>query len=96
VAAWLAGPFLKTICQVNVAEFEAAKQVPDVLITESALGGQEVALAFKPRQQWPKAFKYFRLYRSPQSEDTLFMRLAVRIPTHESAWEEALPSFPLG
>jgi hypothetical protein len=62
--AWLAGPFLKTICPVSVAEFEAAKQVPDgVVITESTLGGQEVALAFRPRQEWPKAFKYFRLSR---------------------------------
>ena len=64
VAQWLAGPFLKTICQVSEVEFEAAKQVPDVVvITESTLGGQEVALAFKPRQEWLKAFKYLRLYR---------------------------------
>jgi peptidyl-tRNA hydrolase len=64
VATWLAGPFLKTVCKVSDQEFEAAKAVPDaVVITESALGGQEVALAFKPREEWPKAFKFYQLYR---------------------------------
>ena len=63
-ALWLDGPFLKTICKVSDQEFEAAKVFPDaVVITESALGGQEVALAFKPREEWPKAFKFYQLYR---------------------------------
>jgi hypothetical protein len=61
---WVDGPFYKTVCKVNDAEFEAAKDVPDhVVITESALNGQEVALAFKPRDEYPQAFKYYRLYR---------------------------------
>jgi hypothetical protein len=64
VAIWLAGPFLKTICKVSEQEFDKAKLFPDaVVITESALGGQEVALAFKPREEWPKAFKFYKLYR---------------------------------
>ena len=64
VARWLAGPFFKTICKVSDQEFDSAKFFPDsVVITESALGGQEVALAFKPREEWPKAFKYYKLYR---------------------------------
>ena len=29
----------------------------------AALGGAEVALAFKPRAEWPKAFRFYRLYR---------------------------------
>ena len=63
VATWLTGPFYKTICKVSDQEFEAAKLFQDyVIIAESALGGQEVALAFKPRIEWPKAFKYYRLY----------------------------------
>jgi hypothetical protein len=33
------------------------------VLTESALGGQETALAFEPREEWPEAFRYFRLYR---------------------------------
>jgi hypothetical protein len=64
VAEWLAGPFYKTICKVTDKEFEAAKAIGDnVVLTESALGGQEVAIAFKPRPEWPRAFQFFRLYR---------------------------------
>lgn len=64
VNEWLAGPFSKVICVVNDKEFENAKGVDDhVLITESALGDEEVALAFKPREEWPRAFKFLRLYK---------------------------------
>jgi peptidyl-tRNA hydrolase len=64
VERWLSGPFKKAVCRVNDLQFERAKSVPDsVVITESALGGQEVALAFKPRNEWPKEFQSFPLYR---------------------------------
>jgi hypothetical protein len=49
---------------VSDAEFERAKAVEKhVCITESALDGAEVALAFCPRAEWPKMFRFFRLYR---------------------------------
>lgn len=49
---------------VSDEEFERAKEVEDhVVLTESALGGQEVALAFRPREEWPKAFNFYRIYR---------------------------------
>ena len=64
VAEWLAGPFYKAVCKVSDAEFERAKEVADhVVLTESALAGQDVAIAFKPRAEWPKAFKFYRLYK---------------------------------
>jgi peptidyl-tRNA hydrolase len=64
VAQWLSGPFYKAVCKVNAREFEKAREVADhVVLSESALGGQEVALAFKPREEWPKMFKFLRLYR---------------------------------
>ena len=64
VAEWLSGPFYKTICKVSTAELEKAKEVPDhVVLTESTLDGQEVAIAFKPREEWPKSFRFFKLYR---------------------------------
>ena len=64
VAEWLAGPFYKAVCEVADEEFEQAKEVADhVVLSESALGGQEVAIAFKPRIEYPKAFRYFKLYR---------------------------------
>ena len=66
VKAWLSGPFFKAVCKANPKEFENAKQVPDhVVITESALGNQDVAIVFKPREEWPKMFKFLRLYRDP-------------------------------
>jgi hypothetical protein len=64
VAAWLAGPFYKVICKVSDEEFEQAKAVEDrVVLTESGLGGAEVAIAFKPREEWPKGFRFYRLFR---------------------------------
>jgi hypothetical protein len=64
VADWLAGPFYKAVCRVTDEEFERAKETPDhVVLTESALGGQEVAIAFKPRVEYPKAFRFLKLYR---------------------------------
>jgi hypothetical protein len=64
VSAWLSGPFYKVVCKVTDEEFERAKAIEDhVVLAESALGGQEVAIAFKPRDEWPKAFKFYKLYR---------------------------------
>jgi hypothetical protein len=66
VEAWLAGPFFKAVCMVNATEFENARAVPDhVVLTESALGGREVAMAFRPRDEWPKMFRFLKLYREP-------------------------------
>jgi peptidyl-tRNA hydrolase len=64
VKEWLSGPFRKVVCKVTDSEFEKAKTFEyAVVLTESALDNQEVAIAFKPRQEWPKAFKFFKLYR---------------------------------
>jgi peptidyl-tRNA hydrolase len=61
---WLAGPFRKVICRVSDTEFEAAKAIADnVVLTESALGSIETAIAFKPRKEWPDHFRFFRLYK---------------------------------
>jgi hypothetical protein len=61
---WLSGPFYKVICRVGDAEFENAKQFVDhVILTESALDNQEVAIAFRPREEWPKPFKFYKLYK---------------------------------
>ncbi len=64
VRQWVGGPFYKVVCKLTDQEFEQAKAFPDhAVITESALQGAEVALAFKPREGWPKAFQFYRLYR---------------------------------
>ncbi len=64
IEMWLSGPFYKVICKVNDKEFETAKSFEDrVIITESSLEGEEVAIAFKPRYEWPKPFRFYQLYR---------------------------------
>jgi len=64
VQEWVSGKFYKTVCRVNDKEFEKAKSYPDhVVITESALDEQEVALAFSPRREWPKPLRFYRLYK---------------------------------
>ena len=63
VQNWISGSFFKVICKVNEKEFENSKQFEDhIVLTESGLNSAEVAIAFKPRQEWPKPFKFFRLY----------------------------------
>ncbi|NQX78677.1 peptidyl-tRNA hydrolase [Gilvibacter sp.] len=64
IKQWLDGPFYKTVCLVNEKEFEKAKSEPDrVVMTESTLDHQETVIAFKPREKYPKYFKFFRLYK---------------------------------
>ncbi len=64
VEEWISGPFYKVICRVNDKEFEQAKEYPyNIVLTESALHSKEVAIAFKPREEWPTFFKYLRMYR---------------------------------
>lgn len=64
VKAWLAGRFFKAVCRVNAKEFANAKLVEDhVVLTESALDNREVAIVFKPREEWPKMFKFLKLYK---------------------------------
>lgn len=60
---WLDYSFKKVICKVNEKEFEKAKECIDhTVITESALNDEEIVIAFKPREEWPKQFKFFRKY----------------------------------
>jgi hypothetical protein len=66
VKAWLAGPFRKVVCAVTAQQFEDAKAFPDrVVLTESAWEGREIAVAFKPRAEWPKGFQFYRLFKEP-------------------------------
>ncbi len=60
---WIDGIFRKVVCTANITEFESFKNETDfVLLTESALNNQEVALAFSPREEYPKKFKFLRMW----------------------------------
>lgn len=64
VIDWLKGPFSKAVCKVTNEQFEKAKEYEDyVVLTESALADQEVSIAFRPREEWPKFFKTLKLYK---------------------------------
>lgn len=64
VAEWLSGPFYKVVCKVNDKEFERVKTISDnQIMTESSLDDKEVAIVFKPREEWPRMFNFFRLYK---------------------------------
>ena len=61
---WLAHSFRKVICRVNAKEFDKAKAFEKHLVlTESSLGNREVAIAFCPREEWPKPFKFYQLFK---------------------------------
>jgi peptidyl-tRNA hydrolase len=63
VKEWINSIFYKVICRVNEKEFEHSKKYNDyVIIKESKLNNKEVAIGFKPRELWPKRFKYYKLY----------------------------------
>jgi peptidyl-tRNA hydrolase len=64
VKQWLDGPFYKVVCKANAKEFARAKNDPGaVVLTESALGGDEVAVALKPRAEHPRWCRFLQLYR---------------------------------
>jgi hypothetical protein len=52
VKEWLAGSFYKAVCRVTDEEFAKAKETVD-----------HVAIAFKPRAEYPKAFRFFKLFK---------------------------------
>lgn len=55
--------FYKVVVAVSDAQFQKAKRVPyHVTIREDRYHNAEVAMAFKPRRNWPKRFFEFPLY----------------------------------
>ena len=63
---WLSGPFFKVVCKVSGKEFEnAKKESENIVLTESSLENQEVCVAFVPREEYSKMFKFFRMW-TPQ------------------------------
>lgn len=60
---WINGIFKKVVCAVNETEFENAKHEADhVVLTESALDNKEVCIAFCPREEYSKMFKFLKMW----------------------------------
>ncbi len=65
---WAKESFRKVVCKVNSKEFEKAKTYGENLkdyriMTESALDNQEIAIVFKPRDNFEPFFKSLKLYK---------------------------------
>ena len=65
VAEWLDDSFRKVTCKVSRKEFDNSMIREDnfVVMTELNLDGRETAVAFKPRDEYHKMFKFLTLYK---------------------------------
>jgi desulfoferrodoxin (superoxide reductase-like protein) len=64
---WINGIFKKVVCLVSAHEFDHLKNETDfVVLTESSLENQEVCIAFCPREEYSKKFKFLRMW-TPQN-----------------------------
>lgn len=67
---WISGPFFKVVCKVSDQDFDACKQVDkNVVISESKYGNEEICMAFCPRWEWPRKFKFFKMYGTPENRE---------------------------
>lgn len=59
--------FKKVICKLSDEEFDIAKgfldEMKGMIMTESVIDNQETAIIFHPAREYPKFFKYLRLYK---------------------------------
>jgi hypothetical protein len=62
---WLDKSFRKVLCVVNENQWWEARSFAfnRVIVTESAFGGAEIGMVFAPRAEWPKCFKFYRLFK---------------------------------
>ena len=66
---WLKNSFRKVVCEVTDEEFKQLKETDDfkmgwaVVVTESGLENQEIAIVFCPKFEWEKQFKFFPLLK---------------------------------
>jgi len=65
VKEWLEDSFRKVTCKVTQKQLEQCIVVEDdfVIMTELNLDGRVTSVAFKPRDEYHKCFKFLSLYR---------------------------------
>lgn len=60
---WMNGIFKKVVCLASNSEFDKFKNESDfILLTESSLDNKEVCIAFCPREEYPKYFKFLKMW----------------------------------
>ena len=64
---WINGIFKKVVCLANDIEFHKLKdEINFVVLTESLLDNKEVCLAFCPREEYSRKFKFLKMW-TPQN-----------------------------
>jgi len=65
VKEWLDTSFRKVTCKVTRKEFDLSisKEKDYVIMTELNLDGRETCVAFKPRREYHKMFKFLKLFK---------------------------------
>jgi len=64
VQEWIEGEgYYKVTCKVTPAQFEYFKEIEhNYVVSEDRLDDREIAIAFKPRETYPKEFKELPLW----------------------------------
>ena len=61
---WINESFRKVVVEVSDEDFEKLKEIDrNVIVTESGLGGMEIAIVHCPREEWPEIFKTFQFLK---------------------------------
>ena len=79
---WITNHFSKITVKVTFAEFELAKLTgKHVVITESRLNNQELAIAFCPRDnsEWPLSFRKFPLYNNGSESEAMLVDTIIHL-----------------
>lgn len=63
VQDWAHFSFRKVICRVTEVELQRAMKAESYVAVGNELSSSPVALAFSPRSEWPKMFRFLSLYR---------------------------------
>ncbi len=58
---WINSVFKKVVCKVNDKEFANSRtEIKNIVLTETALEGEEVAIAFCPRNEFSKQLRFLK------------------------------------
>jgi len=62
---WAKNSFRKVLCIVSDKEFEKSKSysIDHQVMTECTLDDTEISIVFRPREDWPRFFKFLKLWR---------------------------------
>jgi len=62
---WLAHSFRKAVCSISEEDFEKVRFWPIAkrIVTESALGGKDVAIVLAPTKELPEEVRKFALWK---------------------------------